>query len=96
MLSAQEQKEQINQDLDELIVSTDKTKQQSQEINQELREQQVMIDETDNHMDRTHEKVNEALLTTKDIQNHKTTCLAWILCLVFFILIFVVAFAWKK
>ena len=71
-------------------------KQTAAQIGHELNAQQAMLKDTDENMDRTQQKVDEAVLTTQDIKNHKMSCLSWILSIIFLILIFVVAFAWRK
>lgn len=66
----------------------------SKRICQELKDQMANIADTNDKMDDVQEAQNKALVTLEDIEKHKPTCIAWILSVVFLILIFVVVFAW--
>ena len=94
--NAQATMQDIDHDLDQLVEMTGVQKQNAAQIGHELNAQQAMLKDTDENMDRTQQKVDEAVLTTQDIKNHKMSCLSWILSIIFLILIFVVAFAWRK
>ena len=94
--NAQATMQDIDHDLDQLVEMTGVQKQNAVQIGHELNAQQAMLKDTDENMDRTQQKVDEAVLTTQDIKNHKMSCLSWILSIIFLILIFVVAFAWRK